>query len=192
MVNDVMAATNQDLLMESVHLCDKINLGTLPPTVKSRTKTEATIPVNDGGYVFVFTFGSVAFFNVGKAQQMEFLKALGPAPEDAPTDDFRISVRPEERDKVMFGQVVLPEVSEARLRLVARALAQSTALETVERMVEGLVERSAKMTDVMKLGGRVPGHEKDLIRFIGTALDARRSVLSSLAVLDAPEATWDD
>ena len=38
----------------------------------------------------------------------------------------------------------------------------------------------------MKLGGKVPGSEKDLIRFFGEALSARQSIISSLAVLDPP------
>ena len=194
----------QSFLLESIHLCDRLHIRELPVDTIHRTKNEATVALGAGGYAFLFSFGSAVFFNVSKDQQVEFLRSLRavlpearqtaeqPVLLDATRDDFIVGYHPEARQKVLFDRVVVNDLEETRLRLVAMVLAQSTALDITERRVEQLVEQSAHMNEAMKLGGKVPGSEKDLIRFIGEALSARQSILSSLAVLDPPEVTWDD
>ncbi|MHB2020155.1 MAG: RMD1 family protein [Candidatus Xenobia bacterium] len=194
----------QTFRMESIHLCDAIAIRELPIDAIYRTKNEATVALGAGGYAFLFSFGSAVFFNVSKDQQVEFLRRLRdvipaarqaaeqPVLLESTRDDIIVAYHPEARQKVLFDRVVVNDLDETRLRLVAMVLAQSTALDIRERRVEQLVEQSAHMNEAMKLGGRVPGNEKDLIRFIGEALSARQSMLSSLAVLDSPEVTWDD
>ncbi len=187
--------SSQSFLLESVHFADKINLRQLPVELASRSKTEATVGLGPAGYAFVFSFGAIVFFNVPADVQRDFLRKLqgGITPvEDPSTDDFLVTFHPEARERVLFDRAIVQEISDDRLRLVARALAQSTALEAYERTVEAILERSAQMTEAMKLGGRVPGREQDLVRFIGQALSVRRDILTSLAVLDAPDITWED
>jgi uncharacterized Rmd1/YagE family protein len=93
---------------------------------------------------------------------------------------------------IVDGSLVVDEFGEARAAVVALIVAQSAALEYYERIVAGLFTRTIDLVDPLERRGSVSARIRRLHRFIGEAIATRSEVFTVLALLDKPDATWDD
>jgi uncharacterized Rmd1/YagE family protein len=87
---------------------------------------------------------------------------------------------------------VVDELTPGRAAVVALIVAQSAAMEYYERIVEDLFARTTALVEPLERRGTVPLRTRRLHRFIGQAIATRSEVITVLALLDKPDATWDD
>jgi uncharacterized Rmd1/YagE family protein len=88
--------------------------------------------------------------------------------------------------------LVVDQLSPGRAAVVALIVAQSAAMEYYERIVENLFARTTRLVEPLERRGTVPLRTRGLHRFIGEAIATRSEVITVLALLDKPDATWDD
>ena len=174
------------------------SLGLPPPEHIDPSGTDVVVPVPDepNAWISLYDFGSVAFFNVSKAQQERVLAAvrtrLTPLPDEPTSDDFHVSIDAQAAERVSFDHAVLNEPSRSKIGILALLLAQSATLEHYERQVEKLLDSAETISEPMKRHGKLPKYDRDTIRFIGISLSTRRDLVSRLYILDEPEGTWED
>lgn len=162
--------------------------------VLAMAKSDLCLRLGDG-WVYLFAFGSVVFVGVDATQVNVFLDEIVTHVEgqsERLTDDFKIIVDPNAKEKVYFDHISLQDVSQQKMRLLSLVVAQSTTLENFEKLVEGLLDRAAAFTDAMASGGKLAGSVKEMTRFIGVGLATRRQIVSNLAILDSPDIVWED
>lgn len=153
----------------------------------------ATCP--EGGEVFAFSFGALVFHDVDAAVRDKLLNSLrAQHPRlvpDVVREDFTVF---EGGDRVGMsqGRLIVEELNATRAGVVALIVAQSAAIETYERIVDGLFARTRRLLEQLERRGMVPLRTRSLHRFIGEAVGRRTEVLSTLHLLDKPDATWDD
>jgi uncharacterized Rmd1/YagE family protein len=99
---------------------------------------------------------------------------------------------PGSRVDIVAGSLVVDQFGEERAAVVALIVAQSAALEYYERIVAGLFTRTVELVDPLEKRGSVSSQIRRLHRFIGEAIATRNEVFTVLALLDKPDATWDD
>ncbi len=162
--------------------------------VVEKTKSDLCLRLGAGS-VYLFSFGSVVFFDVESAQVEVFMQDLtryveGPTPHHS--DDLSIEIDPEGRERVYFERIVLREMSFEKLRLLSLVLAQSTTLEHFEEEVELLLDRASSFTEAIAKGGNWRGRAKEMMSLLGQGLNTRRHIVSNLAILDSPEMVWED
>lgn len=187
------------LSMDSFHLGKRINLEACARAFVDRllhaSKSDLALRLGNGR-VFLFSFGSAVFLDVERTQVDVFLRDLMPHVEtpatERVTDDFLLEIRPGVREVVSFDRVVLAEENPRKVQIVAMVMAQSTTLEHFEKMAEGLLQRASAVTDGMATGGQIRMSHKEMIRFIGVGLSARREIVSRLSILDSPEMAWEE
>ena len=152
----------------------------------------------DDERIFIFRFGAAVFLNFPTAEHDHYLSRIGITPVQAKRglnewlteDHFTLNVEPGVT-KVSFNAVTIPDLELSRLHLVAHVLAQSSALELIEREVESFLAESERMTALFKRGGINFWHRKRLNTFLGEGLSARHRIVTQLAVLKEPEKTWE-
>ncbi len=187
------------LKLDSIHLGKEIDLEACARVFVDRlfhvTKSALALRLGEGR-VHLFPFGAVVFIGVEPAQAEILLGELAPYVEtpasEKVVDDFLIEIQPGAREQVRFDRVVLGEEDPLKVQVVASVLAQSTTLEHFEKMAEELLQRASSVTDGMASGGRILLTLKQMIRFIGVALSARREIVSRLSIMDVPEVAWED
>lgn len=187
------------LKLDSIHLGKEIDLEACARVFVDRlfhaTKSELSLRLGEGR-VYLFPFGSVVFVGVDRAQAEVLLHELAPHVEmpasEKVVDDYLIEIQPGVREQVGFDRVLLGEEDPLKVQVVASVLAQSTTLEHFEKMSEDLLQKASSVTDGMASGGRIVLTLKQMIRFIGVALSARREIVSRLSIMDAPEMAWED
>ena len=191
-------AAEEVLPMMSYHVGHRIRLddcaSSFVDRISDKAKSELCLRLGEG-WVFLFSFGSIVFISVEKSQIEVFLKDLLPFVDgrnERISDDFRIVIDREAKEKVHFDHISVNQAGPQRLKLTALVLAQSTTLEHFEKLVEAQLDRAAAFTDAMASGVQLGGSLKQMVSFIGVGLATRREIVSNLAILDSPDVVWED
>ena len=149
-----------------------------------------------GGEVFAFSFGALVFHDVDAKVRDDLLNGLRDAHPrlvpDIVREDFTVVESEGARVGMTQGKLVVDRLGTTRAAVVALTVAQSAAMETYERIVDHLFVRMRDLLEKLERRGTFPMRTRPLHRFIGEAVGRRSEVLSTLHLLDKPEATWDD
>jgi uncharacterized Rmd1/YagE family protein len=154
------------------------------------------LAAGDGGGIFIYPFGAVVFHDVTPERREAELARLYRARPGLTTqvvrESFTVREEPGSRVDIAGGSLVVDQFGEDRAAVVALIVAQSAALEYYERIVAGLFTRTVELVDPLEKRGSVSAQIRRLHRFIGEAIATRNEVFTVLALLDKPDATWDD
>jgi len=182
----------------AVAFVDDLPLGWLAPLLPGPRAfphgLHAVLP--EGGEVFAFPFGAVVFRDVLPDRRDALLGTLRREHPrlvpDVVREEFNVSEEAGARVGMVQGRLVVDRLVSTRAAVVALIVAQSAAMETYERIVEKLFARTRELLEQLERRGIVPLRTRPLHRFIGEAVGRRSEVLSTLHLLDKPDATWDD
>ena len=157
---------------------------------------EMRLATGDGGGLFIYPFGAVVFHDVTPERREAELARLYRARPGLTTqvvrESFTVREEPGSNVDIVGGSLVVDRFGEDRAAVVALIVAQSAALEYYERIVAGLFTRTVDLVDPLEKRGSVSAQIRRLHRFIGEAIATRNEVFTVLALLDKPDATWDD
>jgi required for meiotic nuclear division protein 1 len=150
----------------------------------------------DGGEFFLYPFGAVVFHNVPPERRDAEMARLHRARPGLTTkvvrESFAVREEPQATMDIVDGTLVVDALTPTRAAVVALIVAQSAAMEYYERIVAALFARSTALVDPLERRGTVSLRTRPLHRFIGQAVSTRSEVVAVLALLDKPDATWDD
>ncbi len=192
--------------IKAIHVADRLKLKDLrerfsqPPLEFSNY--ELVLKLSEQSYIFVYKYGSVVFFNVPDDVAERELEAIHeyrlPTETGRATDLFLMEVAETPagatpaRPRIFFDRIVVPELSPQLIKIVCMLLAESTALEFYEALIENLLEKANKYSKKLHRQGRMLESSEDLIKFIGMCLDTKQEIISNLYIVDSPDETWEN
>jgi uncharacterized Rmd1/YagE family protein len=77
------------------------------------------------------------------------------------------------------------------LDLVALVLAQSASMDFYSKDIAEIEQLTVGIAAGLRTRGRIPRRGRELMRFIGLCMATRNEVMTTLALLDKPDATWE-
>ena len=162
-----------------------------------RTHHQLWYPATAGGTVFLFSSGTVVFYDVGQAgREAEVLRLRRTLPKLSDTqilnEEFSVREVPGARPDIQAGVLVLDALTFERAGVVALTIQQSAAMEYYERIVDQMFGETDRLVDKLEKEGTMPVFTRKLHQFIGAAIGTRSEVLSVLHLFDKPDAAWDD
>lgn len=165
-------------------------------TLLSKRRNSLMFGKVDGQIVVVFAFGVVVLYDFTREQAEPLLKRLAahgtePAAQHE-TEEYSVVIDPGQKLSVEFEHVVLPKFDVNTLYMVAVVLAQSVAIEHVEKKVVDIVNRFERVTAGLEKGGRIRSRGSEVLKTIGAGRSITQYVLSQLSLLDKPDSTWED
>jgi uncharacterized Rmd1/YagE family protein len=186
-----------------MHITEKLKLKDLrdrfskPPVEFSNY--ELVIRYAEDSYVFVYNYGSIVFFNVPEELLERELSSIQEhrAPSDVArtSDMYAVEIRdmgasaPD--NVVYFDRLVVQSLTYEKVKIVCMLLAESTALEYYEILIENLLEKANTFSRKLERQGRILESSEDFIKFIGMCLSTKQEILSNLYIVDSPDETWD-
>ncbi len=155
------------------------------------------IKVDDLHRVMITSFGAVVFFpydeEYAKLVSSRIIETIeDPYVEKEVEDRLTIETGAPE-DRFLHNEIHLKD-SEAipiQLRLIAMLLAQSVALDHLERETDSALQGFTLYLDDLRIRGRIRMSTKKILKNIGFAMQTRFMVLSNMALFDKPAETWD-
>jgi required for meiotic nuclear division protein 1 len=134
------------------------------------------------------------FWNCGAEAQRAWLdeiqEAMGPERAELLDESIDVLVGAPE-NAVTFNEVSLRELTLPRMSILTLALAQSVALDHLERDVAAALQRFEPVVTDLEATGKLGLPVRDALRAIGFALKVRSSVLANLTLFDKPPETWE-
>ena len=149
-----------------------------------------------GGLVAVYRFGAIVFVGVDAAAQEQTITALGPRVVD-PASPQEIEVLTlvaasgSDDALVGAGKIALTDFTEARLLIVADALAKSVALADDERYLRKVFELIEPFAQNLAATGEAALSSRSLLKLLGEALVAQARMVGRVEVQEKPDLLWD-
>lgn len=168
-----------------------------PHEVERADKTILVAKCDGGGTVFAFDFGVLVFVDVAPpliaATLKMFRENLPREPHDPMRESFTIRLDPSKgAPEVTFDTVILSELGPRDLECIATVFAQSVAIDYYDEDLQGILDKVGALSAQIAQTGRPQGRRSELMKFVASSIGAEVEMISSIALLDKPDFTWED
>ncbi len=188
-------------LVFGLHVNSHINIDVIKKSLLfemvKEDPTELFYKTEAGGYIFVANYGSVVFVDVDQGEQTLILRSIRDLLEIEYTSDFEsekytIEIDSKKQRRVLFNKVILTSYEADKIYTVMFSIAQSIALDYYSSQSEQLLEETRVYTSQLETNGRVDLKGRQLIRYIGKALNIKNQIARNLYIFDTPELMWEE
>ncbi len=161
------------------------------------TKTQVIAECNDRqSWIIAYDFGAVSFVGVDdRARDLvmdAIQKRIGSEPHPPMEEQALIEVSGEEKPQVRFDRVIVRELDQRLIELVAFVVAQSAAMEYYEEDVDQILVRLNKVSEHLAQSGKLSMPRRELLKFVGNGMSTHNQVVFTLSLLDTPQLAWED
>lgn len=140
-------------------------------------------------------FGAAVFFGFDRAACDAMVRALAsgldPEPHEPLKEHYLVEVQPGVQTQVLSDRVLLTAATLPALEIVSLLLAQSVVMDYYEEDVREVLAGTVRISSSLEREGRIPGRLKGLRRFVGSCINTRKDIVTSLALFDKPDSTWE-
>lgn len=159
------------------------------------TDQPTVIQLAESQYVVLTRFGAVTFWNVSENTIHEFIEEISKFITDhhtghSYTDSLQVHVS-DEPEKMTFEEIYLREINLEKIKIISYVSAQSVALDKYENEINQRLVELGHVVDELKVSGKTHYSQQSLLKQIGLTLSVKQSAVSSLSLLDKPDAAWD-
>jgi required for meiotic nuclear division protein 1 len=150
----------------------------------------------NGKHQYYFNFGVVVFAGYNEDEMKYAIKMVTPYLKNPLAiwlrDDHDIKVEQESDTIFNFDELVVRKLDSNIIRIVMFNLAQSVALDYYHNVTEILLEEVKGFAKELERSGNLKISRKNMMRFIGRALNTQNDIAENIYIFDAPELVWDD
>jgi uncharacterized Rmd1/YagE family protein len=160
------------------------------------SSAELFYKLSEQKYQYYFNFGAVLFSGFTEEEMRYALKTIHPF-QKAPLssslrDDFLIDVETTGTTKFEFDQMTVSRIDDQVIRIAMFNLAQSLAIDHHHIVAENLLREVKGFTTQLEQTGTLKIGRKNMLRFLGRALNTQNDIAENIYIFDAPELVWDD
>jgi len=146
-------------------------------------------------YQYYFNYGVVVFSNHTDEEIKLAIKAILAYLRNPSInwlrDDHEIEVK--EGEMVFeFNQVVVDHLDLKVFRIAMFNIAQSVALDHYHAVTENLLTEIRGFTNHLESTGKLSINRRNMLKFIGKALNTKNDIADNIYIFDAPELVWED
>lgn len=193
---------DQVFRLKATHIAERLKLqdlkGRVSHPIRDFSNYEMAVEFGENSYAFVYNYGSVVFFNVPDPIQEKYLAMLRETKHGAKIGDtnevFLVETRKDidpSVNQVFFDRIATGQITYTKIKIISMLVAESTALEYYDILIENLLEQASVYTKRLELEGKFVDSKVDLLKFVGMCLSAKQDIISNLYIVDSPDETWD-
>lgn len=159
------------------------------------SSTELFYFIGNDKYQYYFNYGVVVFSGHTEAEINQAIQSVNPYLKNPVVswlrDDHEISAQEGEM-KFEFNRVVVGRLEAKIFRIAMFNIAQSVALDHYHEVTENLLTEIRVFTNDLEIRGKLSINRKNMLKFIGKALNTQNEIADNIYIFDAPELVWDD
>ena len=193
-------------IVRSYCLSEKIDLQALEKKIEAnskwtclrKTRTHLIYKIEENRFLHVYFFGVLVFVNFEVKAEKEIIKQLKeiffkPIDKDKIESEEYIVLEEEdiEKDLVGFEEVKIKKLDIDRQEIITSILAQSTAIDHVEKLVDKMLIGFEKINLNLAKTGELKVKSKQVSKIIGVNNNILNFVFSKLSLLDKPDILWE-
>lgn len=146
-------------------------------------------------YQYYFNYGVIVFAGHSDEEISTAITSISPFLKNKSTnwlrDDHEIAVK-ESNLSIEFNQVVVDRLEPKVFRIVMFNIAQSVALDHYHEVTENLLTEIRGFSKHLEATGKLSISRRNMLKFIGKALNTQNDIAENIYIFDAPELVWDD
>lgn len=186
--------------ISAFYLAEQLDLRRLRDTYAGKllqeNPSELFYQVDDDSYFYAFDHGAAVFANMSDidvSKNLAFLQPYCTRPlMEKLRDDFEVQHQPESALAFGFDRLVVPESDERVLKITMLNVAHSVTLDFYTQKAEQLLSEIQGFTNQLEEKGSIEISRKNMLRFLGRALNSKNRIVENLFIFDSPDTTWDD
>jgi uncharacterized Rmd1/YagE family protein len=147
-------------------------------------------------YQYYFNYGIIVFCGYTDEEMEQAIQTVNPYLRFAVThttrDEFGILHEADAGMRFEFHRVILGTLTDEVFRIVMFNLAQSVALDYYGNTAENLLMEIKGFTNQMERTGTLSIRRKNMMRFLGRALNTQNSIVENIYIFDVPDLVWEN
>lgn len=147
-------------------------------------------------YQYYFNYGVVVFAGYTEDEMKWAAKAITAYQKNPVTtwlrDDHEIRLEEGSAMIFDFDEVILDRLDQKVIRIAMFNVAQSVALDYYHDVSDNLLNEVKGFANQLELTGKLKISRKNMMRFIGKALNTQNEIAENIYIFDAPDLVWDD
>src|SRR3989338_6574686 len=166
-----------------------------------KERTVLVYKISETQYVCAYVFGVVLFFGVTDRKEVgKIIRQFSRSGEeeagiilaDTPSDDYPVIIDQTQPESVEFEHVRLKGLNVDRLLMVFHVVAQSVAIDFLDRTVEEAMQKFERIHLNLSKHGSLVATSKEILQTIGMRGNIVNLVVGQLSLLDKPDIAWED
>ena len=166
----------------------------IKPVVDS--STELLVRLSENRYQHYFNYGVIVFSGHSEDEIKIAIRTIANFLKIPNThwlrDDFTLQVKAGAELEFGFDGLVVDRLDDQVVRIAMLNIAQSVALDYFNSTSENLLTEVKGFTKELELKGRISLGHRDMLKFIGKALNTQNEIADTIYIFDAPEMVWDN
>lgn len=162
----------------------------------SDSSSELFYKLSEHKYQYYFNFGVVLFSGFTEEEMKYALKTIHAFQRTPLTsslrDEFMIEVEMAGTTKFEFDKMTVSRIDDQVIRIAMFNLAQSLAIDHHHIVAENLLREVKGFATQLEQTGTLKIGRKNMLRFLGRALNTQNDIAENIYIFDAPELVWDD
>lgn len=151
---------------------------------------------SDDKYQYFFNYGVIVFTGYTEEEMKWAVKAVHGF-QRTPVmqwlrDEFQIRVEQGQGINFEFNEATLGRLDNNVIRIAMFNLAQSVALDYYHGVTDNLLAEVKGFANRLEVTGKLKISRKNMMRFIGKALNTQNEIAENIYIFDAPDLVWDD
>jgi uncharacterized Rmd1/YagE family protein len=147
-------------------------------------------------YQQFFNYGVIVFAGYSEEEMKWGIKTVFPYQKNPLNswlrDEFQIRVDQGKEILFEFDEMVVGKLDEKVIRIAMLNLAQSVALDYYHDVGENLLTEVRGFANELERSGKLKISRKNMMRFLGKALNTQNDIAENIYIFDAPDQVWDD
>jgi required for meiotic nuclear division protein 1 len=147
-------------------------------------------------YQYYFNYGVLVLAGYNEDEMKWAVKAISAFQKNPLTpwlrDDHELTVEEGSSIAFQFDEVILDRIDEHVIRVAMLNLAQSVALDYYHDVTESLLSEVKGFATELEVTGRLKISRKNMMRFIGRALNTQNEIAGNIYIFDSPDLVWED
>lgn len=146
-------------------------------------------------YLYYFNYGVIAFSGHTEEEIKLAIKTIHPflkSPDAWLRDDHVINIHDGASLQFEFDEVIVDHIDDKVVRIGMFNLAQSVALDHYHHTSENLLTEIREFTNHLEATGKLKISRRNMMKFIGRALNTKNDIADNIYIFDAPELVWDN
>jgi uncharacterized Rmd1/YagE family protein len=146
-------------------------------------------------YQYYFNYGVIVFSGHTEEEIKLAIKTIQPflkSPDTWLRDDHVINIHDGASLQFEFDEVIVDHIDDKVVRIGMFNLAQSVALDHYHHTSENLLTEIRGFTNHLEATGKLKISRRNMMKFIGRALNTKNDIADNIYIFDAPELVWDN
>ncbi len=146
-------------------------------------------------YICFYSYGIVTFQGFGEDEIKATINTIKPFTiQERPwlRDDHDISISNDEDMQFEFDHIKVSRLDGNVIRIAMLNLAQSVALDQYHETMDALLMQIKGIANELETSGKLKFNRKNMMKFLGKALNTQNDIAENIYVFDAPDLVWED